>query len=152
MKKKREKTVKPDFHTTPFAKLVELDKSLADTRRHYAALNPEERREAADYAYYASDATEIFNLAVAQTGAEPPFKETWPSGIEALAIDPTYAPALLTVGSGSSKRRSECCCGLWLCRRPIITFPKATWTTFANSRSSNEICSGSSVAADVRAV
>jgi hypothetical protein len=46
MKKKREKTVKPDFQTTPFAKLVELD-NLADTRRHYAALNPEERREAA---------------------------------------------------------------------------------------------------------
>jgi tetratricopeptide (TPR) repeat protein len=99
MKKKPARAVKPDFHTTPFSKLIELDKSLAEIRRQCAALSPEERRNAADNAYHASSATEIFNRVVAQTGAERPFREDWPSGIEALAIDPTYAPALLTVGS-----------------------------------------------------
>ena len=44
-------------------------------------------------------ATEIFNDAIALAGQEELGTPSWPSGVVALAIDPLYAPALLTVGS-----------------------------------------------------
>jgi tetratricopeptide (TPR) repeat protein len=44
-------------------------------------------------------ATEIFNGAVSQSGKEGLGESSWPAGYVALAMDPLYAPAILTVGS-----------------------------------------------------
>lgn len=88
-----------DFRETPFSKLIERDEQLAELRRIYAARTKKQRRQAADWSYHASSANQIFNLALAQAGNAVQSKDVWPSGIEALAIDPQFAPALLTVGS-----------------------------------------------------
>ena len=44
-------------------------------------------------------AAEIFNDSMVQSGKDGLGKSFWPSGVVALAIDPLYAPAILTVGS-----------------------------------------------------
>ena len=40
----------------------------------------------------------MFNDSMALTGKEGLGKSFWPSGVVALAIDPLYAPTVLTVG------------------------------------------------------
>ncbi len=57
------------------------------------------RRAAADWSYHESIATRAFDLALVGAGQEPFADSPWPEGVLALAIDPLYAPALLTVGS-----------------------------------------------------
>ena len=89
----------PQFCDLPFFQLIEQDERLAEIRRSYAAVSAEKRREAADWAYHASSAADMLNRTLAHIGQESPLAGGWPSGIEALAIDPTFAPALLTVGS-----------------------------------------------------
>ncbi len=44
-------------------------------------------------------ASDLFQSALARAGGEGLEAEYWPPGVAALAIDPEYAPALLTVGS-----------------------------------------------------
>ena len=44
-------------------------------------------------------ATEIFNDSIARAGGNGLGKSFWPAGFVALAIDPMFAPAILTVGS-----------------------------------------------------
>jgi tetratricopeptide (TPR) repeat protein len=87
------------FRELPFSKLIKRDGRLAELRREYVDGTAEERREAAEWAYDESIATRLFNRGLALAGQESPFQEPWPDGIAALAIDPTYAPAILTVGS-----------------------------------------------------
>jgi tetratricopeptide (TPR) repeat protein len=87
------------FRELPFSKLVKRDRRLAELRREYAQCSAEERREAAEWAYDESIANRLFNRGLALAGQEAPAQEPWPEGIAALAIDPTYAPAMLTVGS-----------------------------------------------------
>ncbi len=82
-----------------FYVLVKDDRELADLRLHYASVPARERRMAADWAYHSQMAEEIFNDAIALAGQEGLGNSSWPSGVVALAIDPLYAPALLTVGS-----------------------------------------------------
>ncbi|MBI2925073.1 MAG: tetratricopeptide repeat protein [Verrucomicrobia bacterium] len=91
--------MRPDFRDLPFAQLIEQDERLAELRQAYTRRTAEERRKAADWAYHASSANDLFNRALASGGRKSPFPQDWPPGIEALAIDPTFAPALLTVGS-----------------------------------------------------
>ncbi|MBW2031918.1 MAG: hypothetical protein JRJ31_22950, partial [Deltaproteobacteria bacterium] len=55
-----------------------------------------ERRLAADFQYHASYARRLFDAAIGRDIAE---EEQWPEEVMALAIDPTCAPALLTIGS-----------------------------------------------------
>jgi tetratricopeptide (TPR) repeat protein len=100
---------RPDFRDLPFSQLVQRDERLAEIHRAYASRTAKERRDAADWAYHASSATDIFNRSLARLSQESPFAEGWPTGIEALAIDPTFAPALLTVGSVECQlgRKSE---------------------------------------------
>ncbi len=90
---------RPDFRDLPFSQVIERDERLIQLRQSYAGYTAKKRREAADWAYHASSANELFNRALARAGQKSPFSEDWPPGIEALAIDPTFAPALLTVGS-----------------------------------------------------
>jgi tetratricopeptide (TPR) repeat protein len=98
-KNRHQKTKTITFRDLPFSELIKRDQRLAELRREYAHRTAEERREAAEWAYHAATATHLFNQALALAGQESPFLEQWPDGIAALAIDPTYAPAMLTVGS-----------------------------------------------------
>ncbi len=109
MRNKSRPETNPNFRDWPFSQLIERDEGLADLRRSYAARSAEERRKAADWAYHESSATDIVNRTLARGGEESPLAVQWPPGYEALAIDPTYAPALLTVGSieFQLKRKSE---------------------------------------------
>lgn len=101
MKKKPKRTAKPvsTRQTKPsFATLLSEDPDLSALRAEYAGKRPKERRVAAEWAYSESIAHDLFGAAVARlpgSGLAPP---RWPAGFQALAIDPEYAPALLTVG------------------------------------------------------
>jgi len=87
------------FEELPFSALVKEDRDLAALRREYASKPARERRMAADWEYHSEMAGEIFNNALARVGQEGLEKSFWPSGVVALAIDPLYAPGILTVGS-----------------------------------------------------
>ena len=88
------------FENWPFSVLVEEDRDLAALRREYASEPARERRMAADWEYHSEMAGGIFNDALARAGGQEGLgKSYWPSGVVALAIDPMYAPAILTVGS-----------------------------------------------------
>lgn len=83
----------------PFAELVALDPDLAQMRRSYARETAAARRAAAEWEYEASIAGNLFDNALML--ADPTHKDPGPleEGVLALAIDPLFAPALLTVGS-----------------------------------------------------
>lgn len=87
------------FRSMPFSILVKHNSELAKVRREYSSSSAEERRKAADWAYYSQMTTELFNRSLALSGQDGLGEPDWPSGFVALAIDPLYAPALLTVGS-----------------------------------------------------
>lgn len=84
---------------TPFSTLVKSNHELAALRRDYAARPAPERRIAADGEYHSQIGGEIFINAMARLGKAGLGTSVWPQGFVALAIDPRYAPALLTVGS-----------------------------------------------------
>lgn len=96
-KRRQQKTI--SFGELPFSELIKRDRRLAELRQEYADGTAEERREAAEWAYDESIADRLFNQAIIAVGQESLIQESWPDGIAALAIDPTYAPAMLTVGS-----------------------------------------------------
>jgi tetratricopeptide (TPR) repeat protein len=87
------------FKRTPFSTLVKENSELAAIRRDYASRPARERRMAADWEYHSEMANEIFNASMAMAGKEGLGKSFWPSAVVALAIDPLYAHAILTVGS-----------------------------------------------------
>ena len=84
------------FKDTPFSRLITECEKLSELRRQYASSSDAERRLAADFQYHSSVASEMFNRAVGRADDED---VPWPGEVAALAIDPSYAPALLTVGS-----------------------------------------------------
>ncbi len=87
------------FENLPFSTLVKNDKYLSSLRCDYASMPEQERRKAADWEYHSQMANDIFNDSMAKIGKEGLDKSNWPSGFVALAIDPLYGPAILTVGS-----------------------------------------------------
>jgi tetratricopeptide (TPR) repeat protein len=87
------------LENTPFSTLVKDNSELAALRRDYTSMPARERRMAADWEYHSQMAAEIFNDSMVQSGKDGLGKSFWPSGVVALAIDPLYAPAILTVGS-----------------------------------------------------
>lgn len=87
------------FMKHPFLELVKSDPELAGLREEYRSKSKENRREAAQWSYDSSMANHIFNQSLVFDGGEPFGLSRWPPGIEALAIDPDFAPAYLTVGS-----------------------------------------------------
>jgi len=87
------------FEKLPFSVMVKEDRDLAAFRREYVSKPARERRMAADWEYHSEMAGGMFNNALALAGQEGLGKPFWPSGVVALAIDPLYAPAILTVGS-----------------------------------------------------
>jgi len=99
MKVKSQNDGMTKLEKVPFSVLVKDDSDLADFRRDYASRPARERRMAADWEYHSQMATELFNDTIALAGQEGLGKSSWPAGVVALAIDPLYAPAILTVGS-----------------------------------------------------
>jgi tetratricopeptide (TPR) repeat protein len=87
------------LENAPFSVLVKDDSDLTAIRRDYSSMPARERRIAADWEYHSQMAGEIFNDTLALAGREGLGRAFWPSGVVALAIDPLYAPAILTVGS-----------------------------------------------------
>jgi len=87
------------FENVSFSVLVKDDRDLAALRSEYASIPARERRLAADWEYHSQMASDLFNDSMARAGKEGLGKSFWPSGVVALAIDPLYAPAILTVGS-----------------------------------------------------
>ena len=99
MKQARRSNRKPGFAEVPFYRLIEHDEYLGELRRSYADLSAKVRRDAADFAYHAATANDLFSRMLPSFGQDHSSAPSWPAGIVALAIDPTFAPALLTVGS-----------------------------------------------------
>lgn len=88
-----------EFREHSFSFLVEKDDGLSSLRKSWASKPADERRMAADLEYNAGIASDIFESALERAGEEGFGSEYWPPGVTALAVDPEYAPALLTVGS-----------------------------------------------------
>ena len=80
----------------PFRLLVEKDTELKHLRAQYAGLPAEQRRMAAQWALDSSHASMLMAEAVNKPDLVHP---TWHDAAAPLAIDPEYAPAMLTVGS-----------------------------------------------------
>ncbi|MFQ5599898.1 MAG: tetratricopeptide repeat protein [Candidatus Krumholzibacteriia bacterium] len=86
----------PSIHDMPFRELLRADEELAKARREHARKVPRKRRLAADLVYHGAQAERIvFPL----FGRESERAEHFRGEVLALAIDPEYAPALLTVGT-----------------------------------------------------
>src|SRR6266700_1627019 len=91
-----------------FATLLAEGTELSRLRAEYAQKASPKRRVAAQWAYDEDLAATLFKAALAplQGGGFP--GPSWPPGFAALAIDPEYAPALLTVGCyeyGTGRKR-----------------------------------------------
>jgi len=83
------------FQHNSFAWLLEHDERLKKLRQKYKKCSAEERRMAADFEYHTSSADQLFYDTIGQ----PMQPAAIPGEAVALAIDPNYAPALLTVGT-----------------------------------------------------
>ena len=82
-----------------FAELLSCDPDLAVLRAEYAQKPPAERRAAAEWTYNESVANSLVGVAFARVKGEQLPAPQWPPGFAPLAIDPEFAPALLSVGS-----------------------------------------------------
>ncbi len=80
----------------PFSYLVRESKNLKKIRQDYQSYPSKERWQDADYQYHASAAVSLFSMAIDESFNEEP---SFPGELFALAIDPNYAPAILTIGS-----------------------------------------------------
>jgi hypothetical protein len=83
----------------PFEHLVAAVPELAGARQEYAGKPSGDRRAAAEWAYDAGMAHHLFSGALPAAGGGADADPGFDSGVVALAIDPLFAPALLTVGS-----------------------------------------------------
>ena len=96
---RRMSTTNPTSQTKPcFAGLLSCDPELSALRADYALKAVTERRAAAEWAYDESIANSLFGAALERLQGQGVAVPGWPPGFAALAIDPEYAPALLTVG------------------------------------------------------
>jgi len=80
----------------PFRELVEKDAELKRLRAQYADVPAEQRRKAAQWANDSAHASMLMAEAVNEPDWVHP---AWHDAAAPLAIDPLYAPAMLTVGS-----------------------------------------------------
>ncbi len=95
--KRKEEPLAPEysFKDHSFSQLMEISEQLKKLRVDFASRPAEERRMAADYEYHASSADQLFYDSIGQ----PKKPARIPGEVVALAIDPEYAPAILTVGT-----------------------------------------------------
>jgi len=78
---------------------ITRDSDIKSVRLEYVDVTAQKRRMAAQWEYDSSIASDLFNMALLMSKSEVLEKPKWPPGFLALAIDPLFAPALLTVGS-----------------------------------------------------
>ena len=99
----RQNTPRPSDRLTlrdlPFAELVRSHPGLVAARRQYADKSPAARRAAAEWEYDGAMAAALFSEALDRAGHGGAAEPSLDAGVSALAIDPLFAPALLTVGS-----------------------------------------------------
>ena len=94
--------MKPKFKNMSFSDLLRLSKELAEIREEYSQKPSSERRMAASFQYDSIIASELFNDALSSIGADLEENEPdWPGEVTALAIDPEFALALLSVGGSA---------------------------------------------------
>jgi tetratricopeptide (TPR) repeat protein len=96
---RKDDSAQPMYLDRSFTELVEGETELAEIRRSYVSRSRTERAKAADWNYHAAAAGSLFNQALARIGQKGIGPTDWPDGYVALAIDPDYAPGLLTVAS-----------------------------------------------------
>jgi tetratricopeptide (TPR) repeat protein len=82
-----------------FALTIVDDSELRRLRLEYEKETPERRRMAAQWEYDSAYASQLFERALWRSGTKLLTNPMWPVGFSALAIDPKFAPAILTVGS-----------------------------------------------------
>lgn len=90
---------RPLLRDMPFAQLVVSVPELAEARREHAGNSTEERRAAASWAYDSAMAIELFSRVLPGACGDADPDSGFDCGVMALAIDPLFASALLTVGS-----------------------------------------------------
>ena len=86
----------PSLAQVPFRELVELDEELRSLREQYANVPAEKRRMAAQWAQDNAHASMLMAQAMGRADMVHP---AWHDAAAPLAIDPAFAPAMLTVGS-----------------------------------------------------
>ena len=96
----------PSLKNMAFCQLVVNHRGLADARREHAGLPAEERRLAAQWAYDAGCAASVIGDKLLPFDSE---RGPCDGAMWALAIDPEYGPARLTVGTVEHQlgRRAE---------------------------------------------
>jgi tetratricopeptide (TPR) repeat protein len=110
--------------TQCFAEQLSRDPELSALRADYAQKPATKRRAAAEWVYDESISNSLFGAALARLQGERLPAPGWPPGFAALAIDPEYAPALLTVGCyehGCGRRKEGMRLLLQLTERPPET-------------------------------
>ena len=80
----------------PFRELVQTDAELRKLREEYAAQPAKQRRIAAQWAYDTAHASMLMARALKESVWDDP---GWRDAAAPLAIDPEFAPAILTIGS-----------------------------------------------------
>ena len=80
----------------PFRELVQTNAELKKLREQYANQPAEQRRLAAQWAYDAAHASTLMATALGESDSDD---QSWQGAAAPLAIDPEFAPAILTVGS-----------------------------------------------------
>lgn len=81
-----------------FAHALARDAELSELRAEYAAKPALQRQRAAEWAYDESIATSLVAGALGRARTRGLLEPRWPAGFAALAIEPQYGPAMLTVG------------------------------------------------------
>jgi tetratricopeptide (TPR) repeat protein len=92
--------MKLTFINMSFSELMEQSEELTEIREEYAHRTPEEIRKAASFQYDSTIASSLFNDALSRVSSDQDEPQPdWPGEVTALAIDPEFAPAILSVGS-----------------------------------------------------
>ena len=90
---------RPTLRQMSFEQLLAAVPELAESRSEYAGKSKKDRRAAANWAYDSAMAHDLFSCALRMAGGDSAVDPGYDAGVVALAIDPLFAPALLTVGS-----------------------------------------------------
>ena len=88
-----------NLKTTSFSKLIKTNHDLMSFRNEYSKKTAKQRRLAAQWQYDTEVADDIFSTSLPMLSNHFSNNKKWDAGVISLAIDPLYAPALLTVGS-----------------------------------------------------
>ena len=86
---------RPDINESPFSVLIASSPTLKKLRTRYASASDTDRQHAAEFVYSSDIASQLFQAFAPDMAGGDGLS----GPVEALAIDPDFAPALLSVGS-----------------------------------------------------